>query len=103
MGDPDEMLWDMYHPTGSKNFAVVDDPELTVMLEKQRQALDVEERREVVNDIQRYLAVKLYYIFTPSFSQVDGWQPWLADYRNHVSYDHGNLLRGVWLDESLRS
>lgn len=103
MGDPDEMLWDMFHPTGSKNFAKVNDPELTTLLEKQRQALDVNERKEVVKDIQRMLAVKLYYLYTPSFSQLDGWQPWVADYRNHVSYDTGGYLRGVWIDNSLKS
>lgn len=103
MGDPDEMLWDMYHPTGSKNFAKVNDPEVTALLEKQRQELDTNKRKEVVKDLQKMLAVKLYYLYTPSFSQLDGWQAWTADYRNHVSYDTGGYLRGVWLDQSLKS
>lgn len=103
MGDPDEMLWDMYHPTGSKNFAKINDAELTKLLEKQRQTLDAKARKSVVDDIQKYLAVKQYYVYTPAFAQIDGWLPSVANFRNHVSYDTGNMLREVWIDPTLKS
>lgn len=99
MGDPDEMLWDMYHPTGAKNFAKINDAQLTTLLEKQRKELDAKARKGVVDEIQKYLALKQYYIYTPSFSQVDGWLPSVANYRNHVSYDTGDIYRGVWMDK----
>ncbi len=100
MGDPDEMLWDMYHSTGSKNFSKVRDTGLEDMLVKQRQELDVEARKEIVNEIQRYLAVKNYYVYQPSFTSIAAWQPHVANWRPHVSYDHGNRDRGVWLNRA---
>lgn len=100
MGDPDEMLWDMHHSTGSKNFSKVRDTGLEDMLVKQRQELDVDARKETVNDIQKYLAVKNYYVYQPSYTSIAAWQPHVANYRPHVSYDHGNRDRGVWLDKA---
>lgn len=102
MGDPDEMLWDMFHPTGSKNFAKVNDPQLTPLLQKQRATLDPQARKQVVDDIQKYLAVKNYYVYAPAFSSLSAWQPWTANYRPQVSYDTGNQYREVWIDPSLK-
>lgn len=100
MGDPDEMLWDMHHSTGSKNFSKVRDTALEEMLVKQRQELDVDARKEVVNDIQRHLATKQYYVYQPSNTGISAWQPEVANYRPHVSYDIGNNMRNVWLDRA---
>lgn len=103
MGDPDEQLWEMFHPTGSKNFSKVNDPEITSLLEKQRAILDTKERKVVVDQLQRTLTVKNYYVYLPAFTELSSWQPWVAGYRSHVGYDTGNQFRNVWVDNSLKS
>lgn len=102
MGDPDEMLWDMYHPTGSKNFSKVNDPEVTAQLEKPRAILDKTERKVVVDDLRKMLSVKNYYVYSPAQTEMAAWQPWLANFRTHVGYDSGNVYRNAWIGTSLK-
>src|SRR5262249_38901476 len=45
------------------NASGVDDPKLTEMIRLQRRTLDAAKRREIVYDIQRYLAEQVYYSY----------------------------------------
>jgi ABC-type transport system substrate-binding protein len=48
----------------------VNDPKLTEMIWLQRHTYDVARRRDIIHDIQRYLAEQSYYVYGPSVSAV---------------------------------
>ncbi len=53
--EPDDYLFPYFHTDGAKNSFNLSDPALDRMLEDQRQEFDMERRRQLVYDIQRYL------------------------------------------------
>jgi peptide/nickel transport system substrate-binding protein len=53
--DLDDWVYPYFHSTGSKNSFRVKDPQLDLLLEKQRAEFDYEARRELGYQIQRYL------------------------------------------------
>ncbi|QCR32678.1 ABC transporter substrate-binding protein [Lysinibacillus sp. SGAir0095] len=97
--EPDEWLRTQLHTDGARNWYNISDPELDKMLDEQRLILDVEERKEYVYDIQRYVLENLanplplttYYTKTPRHSFVKDSYP-------HASYGYG-YLKDVWLDK----
>jgi peptide/nickel transport system substrate-binding protein len=58
----DDYLWHMYNPKGARNHGHLDDPDLTQMVNDQRVEADVDKRREIIWDIQRYASDKMYYV-----------------------------------------
>ncbi|HWK23390.1 MAG TPA: ABC transporter substrate-binding protein [Ureibacillus sp.] len=97
--EPDEWLRTQLHTDGARNWYNISDPELDKMLDKQRLILDVNERKEYVYNIQRYVLENLanplplttYYTKTPVHDFVKDLYP-------HASYGYG-YLRDVWLDK----
>ena len=71
--DPDNFLFGMHYPGEAKNQSHVDDPVVTDMLIRQRRIFDVAKRREVIHDLQRYLAKQQYYVQLPSGIYVAVW------------------------------
>ncbi|HEV8575120.1 MAG TPA: ABC transporter substrate-binding protein [Dehalococcoidia bacterium] len=53
--DLDDWVYPYFHSTGSKNSFRLNDPELDILLDKQRAEFDIETRRELGYTIQRYL------------------------------------------------
>jgi peptide/nickel transport system substrate-binding protein len=96
--DPDNFLFAQYYPGEPKNQSHVDDPVLADMLVKQRRIFDVAKRREVVYEIQRYLAPKQYYVSTPSTVGIAVWDGALKNYGPNLGYDYGGRLVAAWLD-----
>ena len=60
--------------------------------------VDVAKRREIIFDIQRYLAKQQYYVQMPSAIQIAVWDGALKNYAPNVSYDYGGRLVAAWLD-----
>ena len=97
--EPDEWLRTQLHTNGSRNWYNISDPALDKMLDEQRLILDVEERKQYVYEIQRYVLENLmnpiplttYYTRTPR-------QPYVRDSYPHASYGYG-YLKDVWLDK----
>jgi len=54
--EPDSFVFGMYYPGEQKNQSHVDDPVVTDFLIRQRRIADPVKRREVLHDLQRYLA-----------------------------------------------
>jgi peptide/nickel transport system substrate-binding protein len=79
------------------NASGVDDPKLTEMIRLQRRTLDVAKRREIVYDIQRYLAEQIYYAYGPSVSAVAAWDPRVRDFAPNIGHDYGGRLMAAWL------
>ena len=79
------------------NASGVDDPKLTEMIRLQRRTLDVARRREIVYDIQRYLAEQAYYAYGPSVSTVCAWEPYVRNFAPNIGHDYGGRLMAAWL------
>jgi ABC-type transport system substrate-binding protein len=60
--EPDGFLFFQYYPGESRNISIVNDPVVADMLVRQGRTLDPARRRQIIFDIQRYLAKQQYYI-----------------------------------------
>jgi ABC-type transport system substrate-binding protein len=54
--EPDSVLYGLYAPDQPRNSSHVNDPTLTAMLTVQRRTKDLEARKQLVFDMQRYAA-----------------------------------------------
>ena len=59
--EPDNFLYGQYYPGELKNQSHINDPVVADMLVRQRRTFDLAKRRELVFEIQRYLAKQQYY------------------------------------------
>jgi peptide/nickel transport system substrate-binding protein len=96
--DPDSVLYGMYAPDQPRNSGHVNDPKLTAMLKEQRRTRDPEARRQLIFDIQRYIAAQQYYIYTNSNMQTGTWQPYVKNYAPNPTFDYGGRAAALWLD-----
>ena len=97
---------------GHPNAAVGGGPELDetlhTMFDEQRALLDLEERIEAINDIQRYLAEKMYYVPYVATPGVYAFNPWVKqnDFENvhpKTTYGWGGAFEPyVWMDQALK-
>lgn len=60
--DPDRTLREYFHSKGTAQHQNLNDPELDRMLDKQRETMDRDERKTLVQDIQKYLMDKAYTV-----------------------------------------
>jgi len=91
-------LYNFHVPGEALNSSGVDDPKLTDMIRLQRRMLDPVKRREIVYDIQRYLAEQVYYHYDPSVSTVAAWEPYVKNFAPNLGHDYGGRLMVAWLD-----
>jgi peptide/nickel transport system substrate-binding protein len=96
--EPDNFLYGQYYPGEIKNHGHINDPVVADMLIRQRRTTDPVKRREVIWDIQRYLAQQQYYVQMPSAIQIAVWDAAVRNYAPNVSYDYGGRLMAAWLD-----
>jgi peptide/nickel transport system substrate-binding protein len=93
----DVFLYNAHVPGELLNASGVDDPKLTEMIRLQRRTLDVAKRREIVYDIQRYLAEQVYYSYGPSVSTVSAWDPRVKNFAPNIGHDYGGRLMAAWI------
>ena len=96
--EPDNHLYGQYYPGELKNQSHINDPVVADMLIRQRRTADPAKRREVIYDIQRYLAKQQYYVQMPSAVLVGAWDGALRNYAPNHGYDYGGRLMAAWLD-----
>jgi peptide/nickel transport system substrate-binding protein len=94
----DVSLYNGHIPGEALNSSGVDDPKLTEMIRLQRRTLDTAKRREIVYDIQRYLAEQVYYAYDPSVTTVAAWEPYVRNFAPNLGHDYGGRLMAAWLD-----
>lgn len=75
------------------------DAELNKMLVAQRRELDPHRRKEIVHDIQRYVADKAYYVYPPSTPVYLAHPPQLKGFKPHDGFGLGLKLMSAWLDK----
>jgi peptide/nickel transport system substrate-binding protein len=96
--DPDNFLFGPHYPEELKNQSHVNDPSVSELLLRQRRTADVPRRREIIAELQRYLARQQYYIQLGSIVNIAVWDGALKNYGPNLGYDYGGRLVGAWLE-----
>jgi len=97
--DLDDWLYPYFHSTGSKNSFNLSDPELDRLLDSQRAEFDVEKRRQLGFDTQRYLMDKVVarLDWVSQINRTTNW-PYGKNGRTMVWYGNMFHLASQWLD-----
>src|SRR5215468_1268561 len=96
--EPDGRLYRAYASDSSRNIGHVNDATLTAMLKEQRRTKDLEARKKLIFDIQRYVAGQQYYVYLNSTTITTSWQPYVKDFAPNHSFDYGNRAAALWLE-----
>jgi peptide/nickel transport system substrate-binding protein len=96
--EPDAPLYRAYAADSSWNTGHVNDPKLTAMLKEQRRAKDLEVRKKIIFEIQRYVAEQQYYVYLNSTTITGSWQPYVKNFAPQHSFDYGNRVAALWLE-----
>ncbi len=96
--EPDSPLYRAYGPDSATNLSHVNDPKLTAMLKEQRRTKDLEARKKLIFDIQRYAAEQQYYVYTNAVMITVSWQPYVKNYAPNLTFDYGSRAAVLWLD-----
>jgi peptide/nickel transport system substrate-binding protein len=97
--EPDGPLYRLYAPDSPTNGSHVNDPTLTAMLKEQRRTKDLETRKKIVFDIQRYVAEQQYYVYINSSVFTGTWQPYVKNYAPNLTFDYGSRVAALWLEK----
>jgi peptide/nickel transport system substrate-binding protein len=96
--EPHSNLYGMYMPEQGRNSSHVSDPTIISMLKEQMRTKDLEMRRKIIFDIQRYAAEQQYYVYLYCTGLTGSWQPYVKNYAPNSSFDYGNRSAALWLD-----
>jgi peptide/nickel transport system substrate-binding protein len=94
----DDFLFSGHFPEQPNNRSHVNDAELNKLLLAQRREVDPKKRKEIIDEIQRYLADKAYYIYFPVQPQYISHPPAVKGFKHHDGYGLGMRLVFTWLD-----
>jgi ABC-type transport system substrate-binding protein len=99
--EPHDYLFNMYHPKGVRNHAGVNDDKLTGMIESQMRELDRAKRKQIIFDIQRYLADQMYYAVGSIGYRTAGYTPRVHDLFPRSDYGFGaEIVPKLWIGQS---
>jgi peptide/nickel transport system substrate-binding protein len=96
--DPDGPSYRMYVPDQALNRGYVNDPTLTALLKQQRRTKDLEARKKLIYEFQRYVAEQQYYVYTHSAMMTGSWQTYVKNYAPNQTFDYGSRAATLWLD-----
>jgi len=96
--DPDFPSYSRYIPDQPQNRGYVNDPTITAMLKEQRRTKDLEARKRIMYEFQRYEAEQQYYVYTTSAMMTGSWQPYVKNYAPNQTFDYGSRAAALWLD-----
>jgi peptide/nickel transport system substrate-binding protein len=96
--EPDSSPYGMYIPDQSRNSGHVDDPKVTAMLKEQRRTRNLEARKKLIFEFQRYAAEQQHYVYTTSGMITSTWQPYVKNYAPNLTFDYGSRSAALWLD-----
>ena len=97
--DPEAYFYRSYMPGQPQNVMNVNDPKLTEMIKRQRRTFDVAKRKQIVYDIQVYLAEHALFGLNGSTKIVSAWDAHIRNYMPNNGYDFGGRLLAVWIDK----
>ena len=96
--EPDFPLYRTFAADSSWNAGHVNDPTITAMLKTQRRTKDLEVRRQIIYDIQRYAAEQQYYVHLHVPMVTASWAPYVKNYGPNITFDYGSRVAALWLD-----
>jgi len=96
--EPDSPLYRSHASDSSWNTGHVNDATITAMLKEQRRTKDLDARKKLIYDIQRYAAEQQYYVYLHSSMITGSWQPYVKNYAPNLSFDYGGRAAALWLD-----
>ncbi len=97
--EPHSTLYGMYMPEQGRNSSHVADANIMAMLREEMHTKDLEARRKIIFDIQRYAAEQQYYIYLFCVGLTGSWQPYVKNFAPNPSFDYGNRSAALWLDK----
>jgi peptide/nickel transport system substrate-binding protein len=97
--DPEAYFYRVYMPGQPLNVMKVNDPKLTDMINLQHRTFDVPKRKQIVYDIQRYLAEQALFGSNGSVKVVSAWDPYIKNYMPNNGHDFGGRLMAVWINK----
>jgi ABC-type transport system substrate-binding protein len=96
--EPDAPLYRTFAADSSWNAGHLNDPKLTAMLKEQRQTKDLEARRKIIYDIQRYAAEQQYFVYLNVNVITASWAPHVKNYGANITFDYGSRAAALWLE-----
>ena len=96
--EPDSALYGPYVPGQPRNRGHVNDPKLMAMVQAQRRTPDLAARKQLIVDIQRYVAEQQYYVYLSAPMFTGSWQPYVKNYTPNLTFDFGNRVAALWLE-----
>jgi peptide/nickel transport system substrate-binding protein len=96
--EPDSALYGPYVPDQPRNRSHVNDPTLAAMAKEQRRVKDLEARKKLIFDMQRYAAEQQYYVYLFSPMVTGSWQPYVKNYAPNLTFDYGSRVAALLLD-----
>jgi peptide/nickel transport system substrate-binding protein len=96
--EADSSLYGQYMPDQLRNRGHVNDPKLAAMLKEQRRIKDLEARKHVIFEIQRYAAQQQYYVYLSSQVITASWQTYMQNFAPNLTADFGSRAAALWLD-----
>jgi peptide/nickel transport system substrate-binding protein len=96
--EPDAPLYRTFAADSSWNAGHLNDPKLTDMLKEQRRTKDIEARRKIIYDIQRYAAEQQYFVYLNANMVTVSWAPYVKNYSPNITFDYGSRAAALWLD-----
>jgi ABC-type transport system substrate-binding protein len=97
--DPEAYFYRWFMPGQRLNVWGVDDPKLTEMIRLQRRTFDVAKRKQIVFDIQRYLADQALFGADGSIRILSAWDAHIKNYMPNNGFDYGGRLMATWIDK----
>ena len=68
------------------------------MVQEQRRTQDLEARKKIIFDIQRYVAEQQYRVLLTSAMSTGSWQPYVKNYTPNLTFDYGGRAAALWLE-----
>jgi peptide/nickel transport system substrate-binding protein len=96
--EPDSVLYGLYAPDQPRNSGHVNDSKLTAMLKEQRRTKDRQARKQLIFDMQRYIAEQQYYVYLYAVGVGGSWQPYVKNYAPNPTFDYGGRAAALWLE-----
>lgn len=96
--DPEPYLWFWLHPAGITNQSRVNDQRATSLLEKQRRTLNVDERWNVIHELERLNADEQWYLHRNTGVEISVTQPWVKNWGPEKQYAF-TRYEHVWIDK----
>jgi peptide/nickel transport system substrate-binding protein len=95
---PDAPLYRTFAADSTWNASHINDPKLTAMLKEQRRTKDLEARKKIIHDIQRYAAEQVYFVYLNAIILTASWQPYVKNFGPNITFDYGSRTAALWLD-----